>query len=124
MVSEFEYNDAARRIILPSLPAADTECTADTTYLCEAWNLLLDRHEPSWAVEVSELYQKLTSAAQNGRPMGEHVQQCMTWQNLLKALGAELSHEYLYSAWLKYMTNSCSCVPHCFPCLQSRLWQR
>ena len=88
-VSDFECNDADRRIILLSLSAADTDHTADTTYLYEAWNLLLDRHEPSTAVEVSELYQKLTSAAQNGWPMGEHVQQCMTWRNRLKALGAE-----------------------------------
>ena len=42
---------------------------------------------------MSELYQKLTSAAQNGRPMGKRVQQCMTWCNRLKALGAELPHE-------------------------------
>ena len=59
----------------------------------KAWTLLLNRHEPSSAVDVSELYQKLTSAAQNGRPMGEHVQQCMTWQNRLKALGAEQPNE-------------------------------
>ena len=92
-VAEFECHDAARRIILLSLSAADTDYTADTTYLYEAWNFLLDRHEPSRTVEVSELYQELTSAAQNGRPMGEHVQQCMTWRNRLKALGAELPHE-------------------------------
>ena len=59
----------------------------------ETWNLLLDRIEPARAVEVSELYQKLTSAAQNGRPMGEHVQRCMTWHTRLKALGAELQDE-------------------------------
>ena len=92
-VVDFECHDAARRIILLSLSAADTDYTADTTYLYEAWKLLLERHEPSRAVEVSELYQKLTFAAQNGRPMGEHVQQCMTWRNRLKALGAELPHE-------------------------------
>ena len=39
------------------------------------------------------MYQKQISAAQNGRPMGEHVQQCMTWRKCLKALGAELPHE-------------------------------
>ena len=72
-VLDFECHDAARRIILLSLSAADTDYTADTTYLYEAWNLLLDRHEPSRAVEVFKLYEKLTSAAQNGRPMGEHV---------------------------------------------------
>ena len=75
------------------MSAADTDYTADTTYLYEAWNLLLDRHEPSRAVEVSELYQKLMSAAQKSRPMGDHVQQYMTWRNRLKALGAELPHE-------------------------------
>ena len=57
-VVDFECHDAARRIILLSLSAADTEYTANTTYLYEAWKLLLDRHEPSRAVEVSELYQK------------------------------------------------------------------
>ena len=92
-VAEFECHDAARRIVLLSLSVADTDYTADTTYLYEAWNLLLDRHEPSRAVEVSELYQKLTFVAQNGRPMGTHFQQCMTWRNRLKALGAELPHE-------------------------------
>ena len=89
-VVDFECHDAARRIILLSLSAADTDYTADTTYLYEAWKLLLDRHKPSGAVEVSELYKKLTSAAHNGRRLGEHVQQCMTWRNRLKALGAEL----------------------------------
>ena len=92
-VADFECHDAARRLVLLSLSAADTDYTADTTYLYEAWNVLLDRHEPSRGVEVSELYQKLTSAAQNGRPVGEHVQQCMTRRKRLKALGSELQHE-------------------------------
>ena len=35
-VAEFECHDAARRIILLSLSAADTDYTADTTYLYEA----------------------------------------------------------------------------------------
>ena len=51
-VVDFECHDVARRIILLSLSAADTDYTADTTYLCEAWTLSLDRHEPSGAVEV------------------------------------------------------------------------
>ena len=55
-VAEFECHDAAHCIILLSLSAADTDYTADTTDLYEAWNLLLDRHEPSRAVEMSELY--------------------------------------------------------------------
>ena len=74
-VSEFEYHDAARCITLLSLSAAHTD-TAYTTYLFEAWIFVLDRHEPSRAVEVSRLYHKLTSPAQNGRPMGEHVKHC------------------------------------------------
>ena len=92
-IVDFECYDVARRIILLSFSAADTDYTADTTYLYAAWNVLLDCHEHSRAVEVSELYQKLTSAAQNGRPMGENVQQWMTWRNRLKTLGAELPHE-------------------------------
>ena len=62
-VVDFECHDAARSVILLSLPAADTDYTAGTTYLHEAWNLLLDRYEPSRAVEVSESYQQLTSSA-------------------------------------------------------------
>ena len=64
---------------------------------------------------MSELYQKLTSAAQNGRPMGEHVQQCMTWRNRLKALGAELPHELFVQRLLEvddeYMFMRASLVP-------------
>ena len=93
-VSHFECHDVARRIILLSLSAADTDYTADTAYLYEAWNLLVDRHEPSRAVAVSELCQKLTCATQNGRPMDEHVQQCMKWRNRLNTLGAKLPHEF------------------------------
>ena len=100
-VVDFECHDAARSIILLSLSAADTDYTADTTCLYEAWNLLIDRHEPSRAVEVSKWHQKLTSAAQNGRPMGEHVHQCMTWRNRLKAPGAELPHELLVQRLLE-----------------------
>ena len=44
--SDFECHNVARRTIL-ALSADDNDCTADTTYLCEAWQLLLERHEPS-----------------------------------------------------------------------------
>ena len=46
--------------------------------------------------------------------MGEHVQQCITWRNRLKALGAELPHE-LFVQRLLEVTNMCSCVPHWSP---------
>ena len=61
-----------------SLSTEDTDYTVNTTYLYEAWKLRFQRDEPSMAVEVCELYHKLSSGAQIGRPMGEHVQQCMT----------------------------------------------
>ena len=44
-MSEFECHNVARRTILLALSATDTEYTADTTYLCEAWQLMLERHE-------------------------------------------------------------------------------
>ena len=100
-VVDFECHDTARRSILLSWSAEDTDYTADTTYLYAAWSLLLDHQEPSRSVEVSELYQKLTSAAKNGRPMGEHVHQCMTWHNRLEALGAELSHDLFVQCLLE-----------------------
>ena len=36
-MSEFECHNVARRTILLALSATDTDYTADTTYLCEAW---------------------------------------------------------------------------------------
>ena len=83
-----------RRTILLALPVTDTDYTADTTCLCEAWQLLLERHEPSRDIEVSDLYQKLSVATQRGRNMGYHVNECMTYRNRLKALGAEIPREF------------------------------
>ena len=64
-MSDFECDNVARRTILLALSATDTDYTADTTYLCEAWQLLLERHEPSRDIEVSDLYQK-PSVAREG----------------------------------------------------------
>ena len=68
------------------------------------------------------MYQKQISAAQNGRPMGEHVQQCMTWRKCLKALGAYLPHE-LFVQLLLEVDDEYMFTHHRFPCLKSRLWQ-
>ena len=91
---DFECHNVARRTILLALSATDTDYTADTTYLCEAWQLLLERHEPSRDIEVSDLYQKLSVATQRGRSMGDHVNECMTYRNRLKALGADIPREF------------------------------
>ena len=92
-MSEFECHNVARRTILLALSATDSDYTADTTYPCEAWQLLLERHEPSRDIEVSDLYQKLSVATQRGRNIGDHVNECMTYRNRLKALGAEIPRE-------------------------------
>ena len=68
-MSEFECHNVARRTIMLALSATDTDYTADTTYMCEAWQLLLERHEPSRDIKVSDLYQKLSVATQRGRNM-------------------------------------------------------
>ena len=93
-MSEFECHNVARRTILLALSATDTDYTADTTYLCEVWQLLLERHEPSRDIEVSDPYQKLSVATQRGRNMGDHVNECMTYENRLKALGADIPREF------------------------------
>ena len=69
-MSDFECQNVARRTILLALSATDTNYTADTTYQCEAWQLLLERHEPSRDIDVSDLYQKLSVATQRGRSTG------------------------------------------------------
>ena len=85
-MSDFECHNVARRTILLALSATDTDYTADTTYLCEAWQLLLEHHEPSRDIEVSDLYQKLSGATQRGRNMGDHVNECMTHRNRLECI--------------------------------------
>ena len=93
-MSEYECHNVARRMILLALSATDTDYTADTTYLCEVWQLLLERHEPSRDIEVSNLYQKLSVATQHGRNMGDHVNEFMTYRNHLKALGADIPRDF------------------------------
>ena len=92
-MSEFEWHDVARRTILLALSATDIDYTADTTYLCEAWQLRLESHEPSRDIEVSDLYPKLSVATQRGRNMGDHVNECMPYRNHLKAVGADIPRE-------------------------------
>ena len=92
-MTDFECHNLPRRTILLALSATDTDYTADTTYLCEAWQLLWERHEPSRDIEVSDLYQKLSVATQRGRSMGDHVNECMTYRNRLKAWGADIPRE-------------------------------
>ena len=75
-MSDFECHNVARRMILLALSATDTDYTVDTTYLCKAWQLLLERHEPSRDIEVSDLYQKLSVATQRRRNMGKHGCTC------------------------------------------------
>ena len=55
---------------------------------------MLKRHEPSRDIEVSDLYQKLSVATQRGRSMGDHVHECMTYRNRLKALGAGIPRKF------------------------------
>ena len=93
-MSDFECHNVPRRTILLALSLTDTDYTADTTYLCEAWQLLLERHEASKDIEVSHLHQQLSVATQRGRNMGDRVNECMTYRNRLKALGAEIPREF------------------------------
>ena len=78
-MSDFECHNLARRTILLALSSTDTDYTADTTYLREAWQLLLERHEPSRDIYVSDLYQNLSVATPRGRNMGDHVNEFMTY---------------------------------------------
>ena len=93
-LSDYECHNVARRKILLALSATDVDYTADTTYLFEAWQLLLEHHELSRDKEVSDLYQKLSVATQRGRHMGDQVNECMTYRNRLKALGADIPREF------------------------------
>ena len=73
-ISDLERHNVAHQRILLSLSAIHIEYPTGTTYLCEAciWQLLLERHEPSRDIEVSDLYQNLSVATYRGRNMGDH----------------------------------------------------
>ena len=45
-MSDLECHNVACRTILLALSATNIDYSADTTYMCEAWQILLERHEP------------------------------------------------------------------------------
>ena len=91
--NEHEKHDVARRGILLALPGHDIDYVADTTYLFEAWSLLVSKYLPSRNAEIRDLYNKLSGQTQSGRPMNEHIDKCMLYKNQLKALGAPYPDE-------------------------------
>ena len=55
----------ARRGILLALPGHDIDYVAATTYLFEAWSLLVTKYLPSRNAQVRDLYNKLSVQTQN-----------------------------------------------------------
>ena len=108
-MSDFECHNVARRTSLLALSATDTDYTADTTYLCEAWQLLLERRD----IEVSDLYHKLSVATQCGRNIGEHVNECMHIEIVSKRWAPKFRENSLFKSCLMLTRNICSCVHHC-----------
>ena len=84
-------HDAARRIILLSLPNHDQQYVLGTSYLSEAWEMLLVKYMPSIDAEKRDLFQRFDKLSQHGKTMEQHVNDCMTVRNQLMALGESIS---------------------------------
>ena len=55
--------------------------------LNEIWSKLLAKYMRSIDAEARKLWSRFSTLRQSGRPMVEHVNDCMTFRNLLEAIG-------------------------------------
>ena len=80
-------HEIAKRIILLTLPNHDRASVRGSLMLNEIQSKLLAKYMPSINAEARKLWSKFSALRQAGRPMVEHVNDCMTVKNQLTALG-------------------------------------
>ena len=79
-------NEVAKRIILLTLPNQDRAYVWGSLTLNEIWGKVLAKYMPSMDAEARKLWSR-SALRQAGRPMVEHVNECMTVKNQLESLG-------------------------------------
>ena len=77
----------AKRVILLTLPNQDRAYVKGFLTLNEVWGKLLVKYMPSTDAEARRLWSRFSAVRQAGRPMVEHVNECMTVRNQLMAVG-------------------------------------
>ena len=84
---QLRKHEIATRIILLTLHDHDKAYVRGSQTLNEIWNKLLAKYMPSIDAEARKLWSRFSALRQYGRPMVEHVNDCMTVRNLLEAIG-------------------------------------
>ena len=84
---QLRKHEIAKRIILLTLPNHDRAYVRGSQTLNEIWSKLLAKYMPSIDAEARKLWSSFSALRQSGRPMVEHVNDCMTVRNLLEAIG-------------------------------------
>ena len=77
----------AKRVILLTLPNQDREYVEGSLTLNEIWSKLLAKYVPSVDAEARKLWSRFSALRQAGRPMVDHVNECMTVKSQLEAVG-------------------------------------
>ena len=88
-------HEIAKRIILLTLPNHDRAYVRGSQTLNETWSKPLAKYMPSIDGEARKLWSRFTALRHSGRPMVEHVNDCMTVRNLLEAIGDTVSDKQL-----------------------------
>ena len=83
---QLRKHEIAKRIML-TLPNHDRAYVRGSQTLKEIWSKLLAKYMPSIDAEARKLWSRFTALRESGRPMVEHVNDCMTVRNLLEAKG-------------------------------------
>ena len=86
-LGQLRKHEITKRIILHTLPNHDRAYVRGSQTLNKIWSKLLAKYMPSIDAEARNLWSRFSALRQSGTPMVEHVNDCMTDRNLLKAIG-------------------------------------
>ena len=90
---QLRKHEVAKRVILLTLPNQDRAYVKGSVTLSEIWGKLLAKYMPSTDTEARRLCSRFSALRQAGRPMVEHVNECMTVRNQLMAVGETVPEE-------------------------------
>ena len=85
--AQLRKHEIEKRIILLTLPNHDRAYVRGSLILNDIWTKLLAKYMPCIDTEARKLWSKFSALRKAGRPMVEHVNECMTVKNQLGALG-------------------------------------
>ena len=74
------------RTVLLNLPPLDRAYVRSHDMMHEVWSMLNNKYMPSVAAEATKVWIQFEDLRQRGRPMQEHINECMTVRNKLLAI--------------------------------------